>query len=65
MTVASYGLNGFCSTSIWRERFMKRYGLAMKMKTRITQKMPEDYKKIIEFYGFIISGEKGTDYELD
>ena len=43
----------------WCYRFMKRHGLGMQMKTKISQKMPQEYEeKILSFHCFIIQYQK-------
>jgi hypothetical protein len=44
---------------------MKRNNLWMRAKTKISQKMPAEYKdKIIEFHRFIINARKQEKFEL-
>jgi hypothetical protein len=49
----------------WCYRFMKRHGLSMRTKTKISQKMPQEYEeKILSFHRFIIQHRKKTSVEL-
>jgi hypothetical protein len=45
--------------------FMKRNNLCMRAKTKISQKMPAEYKdKIIEFHRIVINARKKEKFEL-
>jgi hypothetical protein len=49
----------FTGLSSWCFRFMKRNNLCMRAKTKVSRKMPAEYKdKIIEFHRFIINARK-------
>jgi len=59
------GLSDFMGTPSWCYRFMKRHGLTMRVRTRIAQKMPQEYEqKIIEFHRFVIRARNETNFEL-
>ncbi|XP_069593726.1 bromodomain testis-specific protein [Ranitomeya imitator] len=62
---AEKGINDFTGSPSWCFRFMKRCGLAMRTKTRIAQKMPQEYEaKILSFHKFVIDSRKKNGYEL-
>ena len=52
-------LTDFAGTTSWCERFMRRNGLCMCIKTTIAQKLPHEYEiKIIEFHKYVINMRK-------
>nr|XP_028597585.1 uncharacterized protein LOC114603030 [Podarcis muralis]XP_028597587.1 uncharacterized protein LOC114603030 [Podarcis muralis]XP_028597588.1 uncharacterized protein LOC114603030 [Podarcis muralis]XP_028597589.1 uncharacterized protein LOC114603030 [Podarcis muralis] len=58
------GIHDFTGSPSWCYRFMKRCGLAMRTKTRIAQKMPEEYEsKILSFHKFVIDARKKNGFE--
>lgn len=62
---ASKGYDGFCGTTGWCYRFMKRNGLAMRTRTKIAQKMPVEYaNKITEFHRYVLNARKEINYEM-
>ena len=55
----------FSGTNSWCTRFMKRRGLAIRQKTKIAQKLPNDLEeKIVSFQKYLINARKRDDYEL-
>lgn len=65
LRTAAQGLNDFHGMSSWCYRSMKINGLSMRTKTRIAQKMLEDYEnKTIAFHSYVINARKETDYEM-
>ena len=55
----------FSGTNSWCTRFMKRHGLAIRQKTKIAQKLPNDLEeKIVSFQKYLINARKRDDYEL-
>ena len=56
---ANKGADDFKGTASWCFRFMKRNGLSLRTRTKISQKMPEEYEqKITAFHKFIINARK-------
>ena len=59
------GYDDFGGNEGWCYRFMKRNGLAMRTKTKISQKMPMAYEnKILEFHKYVINLRKDTHFEM-
>ncbi|CAI5769472.1 pogo transposable element with KRAB domain [Podarcis lilfordi] len=59
------GIHDFTGSPSWCYRFMKRCGLAMRTKTRIAQKMPEEYEsKILSFHKFVTDARKRNGFEI-
>ena len=57
--------NEFTGSSSWCYRFMKRNNLSMRVKTRIAQKLPAEYKdKVLEFHKYMINARKEINYEM-
>ena len=65
--IRTYAINLACERNIedfkggesWCYRFMKRSGLCMRTKTKISQKMPKEYEdKIISFHKYVIQQRK-------
>ncbi len=55
----------FTGHATWCFRFMKRKNLVMRTRTKLAQKMPNEFEdKIIEFHRFIINQRKSTNFEL-
>lgn len=49
----------------WLNWFMKRNGLVLRQKTKISQKLPHDFEnKIISFHSFVINQRKKGGYDL-
>ncbi|KAH1185488.1 hypothetical protein KIL84_018237 [Mauremys mutica] len=58
-------IQDFKGTASWCQRFMKRHELRMRTRTRISQRMPDDYEeKIINFHNFIIKQRKRQNFEI-
>ena len=51
---AGKGIADFTGHLHWVFRFMKRNGLSMRTRTRLSQKMPDSYQEILEFRKFVI-----------
>lgn len=61
----NYANSSFRASSGWCTRFMKRYGLSLRQRTKIAQKLPSDLEeKIIQFQRFVIQKRKETPFEL-
>lgn len=59
------GEANFSGCISWCNRFMKRKGLSLRKRTRISQKMPSDYEdKLISFQRFMIKMRQKNSYEL-
>lgn len=55
----------FKATIGWCDRFMKRKNLVLRQRTKIAQKLPEDYNdKLINFQRFVINLRKKYEYPL-
>ncbi|KAF6114644.1 hypothetical protein HJG60_010604 [Phyllostomus discolor] len=63
---AEKGIEDFTGSPSWCHRFMKRCGLALHTKTRITQKkMPIEYdSKIVSFHKFVLDARKKNGFEI-
>jgi len=49
----------------WVQRFMKRHGLCIRQKTKISQKLPADLdEKLVAFHSFVLKQRKLYDFEL-
>ena len=58
-------VEGFSGCTSWLYRFMKRKGLVVRQKTKIAQRLPEEFEdKIISFQRMMIEMRKKNDYEL-
>ena len=58
-------ITDFAGTTSWCERFMRRNGLCMRIKTTIAQKLPHEYeRKIIEFHKYAINMRKKLCFEI-
>jgi hypothetical protein len=58
-------INDSAGTGAWCYRFMKRHGLCMCTRTRISKRMPAEYEaKILEFHKFVIGARKKTCFGL-
>ena len=56
----------FKGTVSWCDRFMKRKNLTLHLKTKIAQKLPQDYEeRITSFKGFMIRLRKEKRFELN
>lgn len=62
---AELNITGFLASNNWCTRFLQRQNLALRQKTKIAQKLPEDLDhKITDFYHFIIQSRRKENYEL-
>jgi hypothetical protein len=60
------GEYGFQGNLSWINSFMKRFGLSLRRRTKISQKMPEDTKqKLDEFKRFIIRLKAQFNFDLN
>ena len=58
-------LSGVGKSNNWCKRFLRRNNLALRQKTKIAQKLPEDLEeKIVDFHRFVINSRKKGNYEL-
>uniref|UniRef100_A0A670ZE62 HTH CENPB-type domain-containing protein n=1 Tax=Pseudonaja textilis TaxID=8673 RepID=A0A670ZE62_PSETE len=58
-------VENFTGSANWCYRFMKREKLSMRTRTRLAQRMPEDYEaKIVDFHKFIINLRKHWNYDV-
>ena len=49
----------------WAQKFMKRHDLTLRLKTKISQKLPDDLKEqILSFHRFVIQQRKAHQFEL-
>ena len=56
---------GFTGSISWCSRFMKRNGFVLRMKTKISQKLPADLEdKITNFQSFVIKLRRQHNYDL-
>jgi len=63
---ANMGVEDFKGTESWCFCFVKRNGLSLRTRTKISQKMPEEYEqKIMAFHQFIINARKQSLFELN
>lgn len=57
--------NSFRASQHWCTRFMNRYGLCLRRRTKISQKMPSDLEeKIMNFQKYVIEKRKITNFEM-
>ena len=54
----------FKVTPNWCFLFMKRNGLSLRTRTKLAQKMPAAYEKILQFHAYVINLRKNTNFEL-
>ena len=55
----------FKASNGWAQKFMRRHGLAIRQKTKIAQKLPEDLEeKLNAFHRFVINLRKENNFEL-
>ena len=55
----------FVGSVSWCDRFMRRRGLSLRKRTRISQKLPADYEeKMLQFQRFIIKMRKKNNYQI-
>ena len=58
-------VSGFTGSTTWLYRFMKRKNLFVRAKTRIAQRLPQDFDdKIVGFQRMMIKMRKKKDYDL-
>ena len=49
----------------WAQKFMKRHSLALRLKTKISQKLPDDLEEqILSFNRFVVQQRKAHQFEL-
>ena len=49
----------------WAQKFMKRHGLTLRLKTKISQKLPDDLEEqILSFHRFVIQQRKAHQFKL-
>ena len=63
---SKYGITTEFKASIgWCSRFMNRFGLALRQRTRIAQKLPADVEnKVLSFQQFVIRERKQFDFSI-
>ena len=55
----------FKASNGWVQRFMRRYGLVLRQKTKIAQKLPDDLEeKITSFHKFVLNLRKEYHFEI-
>ena len=58
-------ITGFQASNNWCTRFLRRNNLALRQKTKIAQKLPEDQEeKIVNFHCFVLNCRKKANHEL-
>ena len=58
-------ITGFLASNCWCTNFLRRKNLALRQKTKITQKLPEHLdQKITSFHSFVIKSRRKENYEL-
>ena len=58
-------VKGFTATTSWLYRFLKRRGLVIRQKTKISQRLPQEFEdKIIGFHRMIIQMRNINKYEM-
>ena len=58
-------ITGFQASNNWCTRFLRRNNLALRQKTKIAQKLPEDLEeKIVNFHRFVLNCRKKANHEL-
>ena len=59
------GIDTFLASSGWCNRFMEQYGLTLRQRTKISQKLPKQLEeKVDSFHKFVITMRKRHGYEL-
>ncbi|KAJ1202141.1 hypothetical protein NDU88_005942 [Pleurodeles waltl] len=59
------GIENFVASAGWCTGFMNRYGLCLRQRTKISQKLPKDLdEKVMSFHSFIIKQRKIHNYDL-
>lgn len=59
------GIENFVASAGWCTRFMNRFGLCLRQRTKISQKLPKDLdEKVMSFYSFIIKQRRIHNYDL-
>lgn len=59
------GIENFVASAGWCIRFMNRFGLCLRQRTKISQKLPKDLdEKVMSFYSFIIKQRRIHNYDL-
>ena len=58
-------ITGFLASNCWCTKFLRRKNFALRQKTKIAQKLPEDLdQKITNFHSFVIKSRRKENYEL-
>lgn len=59
------GIENFVASAGWCTRFMNRFGLCLRQRTKISQKLPKDLdEKVMSFHSFIIKQRRIHNYDL-
>ena len=59
------GINQFRASNGWLQRFMNRYGLSVRARTKIAQKLPAELdEKVMAFHRFVLTQRKRNNYDL-
>uniref|UniRef100_A0A8C5MVE4 HTH CENPB-type domain-containing protein n=1 Tax=Leptobrachium leishanense TaxID=445787 RepID=A0A8C5MVE4_9ANUR len=59
------GIENFVASAGWCTRFMNRFSLCLRQRTKISQKLPKDLdEKVMSFHSFIIKQRRIHDYDL-
>uniref|UniRef100_A0A803JWI5 HTH CENPB-type domain-containing protein n=1 Tax=Xenopus tropicalis TaxID=8364 RepID=A0A803JWI5_XENTR len=59
------GIEKFAASAGWCSRFMNRFGLCLRQRTKISQKLPQDLEeKVMSFQSFIIKQRRIHNYDL-
>ncbi|XP_058026230.1 neurotrophin receptor-interacting factor homolog isoform X2 [Ahaetulla prasina] len=59
------GTEKFVASAGWCTRFMNRFGLCLRQRTKIAQKLPKDLdEKVMSFHSFIIKQRRIHNYDL-
>jgi len=62
---AELQITGFLASNCWSTKFLRRKNLALRRKTKIAQKLPEDLdQKITNFHSFMIKRRRKENYQL-
>ena len=57
-------VEGLTGCTSWLYRFMKRNGLVIRQKTRIAQRLPHEFEKIVSFQRMMIRMRRENNYEI-
>ncbi|XP_077109885.1 uncharacterized protein LOC143766246 isoform X2 [Ranitomeya variabilis] len=59
------GIENFAASAGWCTRFMNRFDLCLRQRTKISQKLPKDLdEKLMSFHSFIINQRRNHNYDL-